>query len=349
MKTINKWKIGNRLSRILNEGELDVQPINTGTFNNSFWIKTSSGNRYVLRIAPNPAVPVLFYERHMMHQEPEVLQTISHRTTIPVPQVVYFDKSGSLLELDRACMLISALPGWPLSDRPVRHPHRIKQRLGEYLHQLHRIRGREFGYVGSHNPMSPEDTWWDAFRVMWKKLLEDIASIGAYRQREILNYQSLLNDHRSCFSGPRFASLLHMDLWFQNILTNGSEITGIIDWDHSLWGDPEMDLAQVEKSCLIDDHFWKGYGRKPEFDDAFFIRRAFYILYEHQKHIFIYAARYGDVDATQRHLRECHEQLKQIAEGRFFIRDPRSPGLPLDQEFSQAMIMTCDDQCWARS
>lgn len=343
MIAMNPATIQARLSHVLDEGGVHLHPIPAGTFNTSFWVTTERGNRYVWRIAPGSYVPVLFYEREMMRREPHVHRLVRDRTQIPVPNVVYSDLSGRLVA--RPSLLVTALPGRPLSDTPVEDPDRVKEQLGVYLRQLHQIRGPRFGYLDGHEPQSAYDNWPEAFQNLWRQLLRDIASLGLYTPSEVGRHQRLLDRHLGHLNAPSQATLLHMDLWAQNILTDGRGITGIIDWERALWGDPEMDLVLLERACLIDESFWRGYGRRPEFTPSFFIRRAFYLLYEHQKHIFIYAARHRDSAASRRHLTECRKQLHRMHRGDFAIPDPRRLGGPDRASRPPSEIRTCDGQC----
>ncbi len=41
------------------------------------------------------------------------------------------------------------------------------------------------------------------------------------------------------------ASLVHGDLIIHNLLTDGKKLTGVLDWEFSLWGDPDYDLARI--------------------------------------------------------------------------------------------------------
>ncbi|SEE08967.1 Phosphotransferase enzyme family protein [Ruania alba] len=41
------------------------------------------------------------------------------------------------------------------------------------------------------------------------------------------------------------ARLVHGDFGMHNILWDGQEITGVIDWDHAAWGDPAIDIAPL--------------------------------------------------------------------------------------------------------
>src|SRR5918997_1055770 len=71
---------------------LRFAPIPTGRHNRSFWVESDRG-RYVLRIAPPDDVGLLFYERRMMRQEPDLHALIRARTAIPVASIVGHDFS----------------------------------------------------------------------------------------------------------------------------------------------------------------------------------------------------------------------------------------------------------------
>ena len=88
-------------------------PIRTGKHNTSYWIDSNRG-RFVLRIAPPDDASFLFYERLMMRQEPSLHHLIRATTTIPVAEVIGHDFSRTLI--DRDYLVITALPGTPLSD-----------------------------------------------------------------------------------------------------------------------------------------------------------------------------------------------------------------------------------------
>ena len=68
--------------------------------------------------------------------------------------------------------------------------------------------------------MEPQPTWWDAFRVMWHKLLDDVVACGAYTSAEADVLRDLLDQHREDLDRPVVSRLLHMDVWGQNILVD---------------------------------------------------------------------------------------------------------------------------------
>jgi fructosamine-3-kinase len=83
-----------------------------------------------------------------------------------------------------------------------------------------------------------------------------------------------------------------MDIWSQNILIdNKGNITGIVDWDRALWGDPEIEFAVLDYCGFNNAAFWEGYGKQPEQSKENRVRMIFYHLYEVQKYLVIYTLR----------------------------------------------------------
>jgi aminoglycoside phosphotransferase (APT) family kinase protein len=247
-QTLNKLVLSH-----LQVDSLRFSPISTGKHNRSYWVETEQG-RLVLRIAPPDEAGFLFYERLMMRQEPDLHALIRANTNIPVAEVVAYDFSRSLI--DRDYMLLAALPGLPLSDAPNLTASQFQRALfqvGQYLRELHELTtatclGREaFGYLGAHEPMDPQASWAAAFQQMWRKLLDDVVACGTYSAAEGQAMVDLLELHLDHFDRPVIPSLLHMDVWSQNILIDeAGNVTGLVDFDRALWGDVEIEFAVLD-------------------------------------------------------------------------------------------------------
>ena len=316
MVSMDETELKQVISGVLSSPVISLRGIPTGKFNTSYWISTAGGGDFVIRIAPNAQIPMLFYERNMIAQEPVVHQLVRQNTEIPVADVVHFDSGTELL--GSAFIIYTALPGLSWYGQSVKDPAALKCQLGQYLRELHEnVTAGQFGYVGAHAVMDAQDNWASAFEIMWNKLIDDIASVRMYLSQEADKYKELLGRHIEHFDQPQRASLLHMDIWTQNILTDGQTITGIVDWDRCLWGDPEIELAVVQYCGLLDENFWAGYGSGPTYNRAFQIRHAFYMLYEHQKYIFIRHARNGQTAAARQYLRDCRTLLGGIEAGNY--------------------------------
>jgi aminoglycoside phosphotransferase (APT) family kinase protein len=276
----------------LDPTSLSFTPIRTGRHNTSYWIDSNLG-RFVLRIAPPDDAGFLFYERRMIRQEPELHALIRAQTTIPVAEIIGYDFTRT--HLDRDYLLMTALPGTPLSDSiGLTHAQfqRALQQVGEYLRQLHNLTAGEclgtevHGYLGAHRPMAPQPTWATAFRVMWNKLLDDVVACGSYTGEEAQRMRDLLDRHFDHLDRPVIPRLLHMDIWSQNILIDElGNVTGLVDFDRALWGDEEIEFAVLDYCGISHPAFWEAYGTLRNESPSAMIRRQFYLLYEIQKYM----------------------------------------------------------------
>jgi aminoglycoside phosphotransferase (APT) family kinase protein len=284
---------------------LRFQPIRTGKHNRSFVVHAGHDD-VVLRIAP-PQKGMLFYERNMMAQEPAIHALLREKTSIPVAEILAYDDSHALI--DHTYMVMQRLPGCALCDMPgvsERFYDRVLVQVGGYLRQMHALTAQQYGYLGAHHPMEPRATWWEAFRTMWNALLDDVRQAGGYSAAEAAALGELLDAHREHVDRPLPASLLHMDVWSQNILVdeNGT-VTGIVDMDRALWGDPEIEFAVLDYCDISRPAFWVGYGCSRVDTPAARIRRQFYLLYEVQKYIVIELLRRGNRAVADRYREQC--------------------------------------------
>lgn len=279
-----------------------VKPIATGLFNTSYSINSES-HSLVIRIAPDNDTPQLFYEKKMMRQEKGIHDILQAQTMIPVPHIYVYDESQTLLS--RSFLIMDRIEGIPLSDTiQINHSHVLRQ-VGTYLAQAHARVKDLYGYIGEHHPMSPQLNWQDAFLMMWEKLILDISTTQIYDQVVCKKLVSLLEDKKSLFDRNVESSLLHMDVWSQNIMvTPDSTVTGLIDWDRALWGDPEIEFAVLDYCGISEPPFWEGYGKERDTSEEAQIRKIFYMLYEIQKYIVIEAGRKNNVQAATNYAKQ---------------------------------------------
>ena len=281
---------------------LRFEPIRTGKHNRSYYVYTDGGDA-VLRIAPTREIGMIFYERDMMAQEPAIHALLRAETTVPVADIYAYDDSRALI--DASYMLMERLPGRALSDVPqvaARFYDRVLEQVGGYLRQMHDLTADQYGYLGAHHPMEPQPTWWLAFCVMWNKLLDDILGCGGYTEGEADYMRGLLDAYQDLFDHSAPASLLHMDVWSQNILVDDEgTVCGLVDVDRALWGDPEIEFAVLDYCGISEPGFWRGYGWERDQSLAARIRQRFYLLYEVQKYIVIHRLRRNDPTGAQRY------------------------------------------------
>ena len=273
------------------QSQSHIKPITTGKFNSSFTV-SHPDFEWVIRIAPPRDSVFVFYEKNMMRQEPGIHALLLEKTTVPVASIVVYDDSRAVI--DRDFIIMEKLPGKPVSNVSC-EIHTVLSQIGEYLAQTHRQRATTYGYIGEHHPMPEQARWVDAFHIMWNRLIDGIVEVGYYSEFESCEMRRLLDKHIHFFDRDVPSSLWHMDVWAQNILVDeDSYVTGLIDWDRALWGDPEIEFAVLDYCGISEPAFWEGYGRSRDTSAEANVRRVFYLLYELQKYIIIRHGRGND-------------------------------------------------------
>ncbi len=276
-----------------------LERIQTGKFNESFYIHTKDGD-FVLRIAPPPETGLLFYEKRMMRREPGIHRLVKENTSVPIAEIFEYDFTGSIVKRD--WLLMERLPGKPLSETSLSREKTEKLffQLGKAVREFHSITNQWYGYPRGSNTGPEETNWFDAFKNMWSRLLRDIVSTGIYGKDTANRLENLLLEKEKAFIHNSTPSLLHMDIWSQNILIDKhGNLTGLVDWDRGLWGDPEIEFSVLEYCGTSPPAFWRGYGTLPQRDTYYQIRFLFYLLYEHQKYIFIRSVRGKNIPLAQ--------------------------------------------------
>ena len=212
-----------------------------GTYNTAFRVRTVDGDGYVLKVAPDPRLPAMTYERELMRTEVQFYQR-SHGA-VPVPRLVHADLSRALL--DRDFLVMTELPGtsWYSRRDAIDEADRARLRaeLGRIVAGLHRLTGPGFGYpqLGLHR------TWPEAFASMVAAVLADAARFAVPLPVPADRISGLLRTHAALFDDVVTPVLVHFDLWDGNILLTDAGVSGLVDGERAFWGDPLAELASL--------------------------------------------------------------------------------------------------------
>jgi hypothetical protein len=171
----------------------DCQELDGGTFNTVFRVTRADGSRLVVKLAPDPAVPVLRYERGILDTEAWFYTRVRAATRVPVPEALVPGPD------DRAAadghLVMSECPGTPWSelagsmDADART--RLRSALGGHVAELHTITGDAgFGYPA--HSLGPLRTHWrTAFLGMVDAVLDDARRFGVPLPRPAQDVRAL--------------------------------------------------------------------------------------------------------------------------------------------------------------
>lgn len=283
----------------------NLRAFGNGLFNDVWLINTSDRENpyrtdaFVLRVAPVAATPQLFYEKEMMRSEPAIHAFIKEKTAVPVPTIYFHDFSRELLERDY--LVMEFLPGQTGNFSHFQ--------LGQIVRQLHELQGTSYGYPGRNLPVF--DTWPETFLHYVELIFKDCLRINAITQAEYDAFLKIYNRQASALHNcePR---LLHLELWSVNILTAENQITGLLDFERGLWGDPELEFAVLDTYGYTTPDFFAGYGRpRPDAPEAL-IRQKLYYVYEMIKYAFIRLVRGRAPSVATQYVRECQSVLHAL-------------------------------------
>jgi fructosamine-3-kinase len=275
-----------------------ISTIRAGHYNDSYYIDSDKG-KYVLRIAPPDNIPKLFYEVDMMKSEVNIHRLVRENTDVPVPKIVYHDFSREVI--DRDYLIMEYLKG----DSGFFD----ESELGIYVRQIHSIKSDYYGYPERAAPTGK--SWPDIFYNYVELIFRDCLSCGIIDDNEYEHFISIYDNHINVITEVP-PSLLHLDLWTQNILTVNNHITAILDFDRGLYGDPELEFAVLDTYGYSTPEFFDGYGKpRPDDSDAQ-IRRILYIVYELIKYAFIRYARGKSMPTGRSHVEQCKKILKEL-------------------------------------
>jgi fructosamine-3-kinase len=285
-------------------GMTDAMELSGGSFGSVWKVQLTDGRWVVLKSAPAPGVRILTYEADMVGEEANYLRLAGPAAGVPTAELLY---------VDDAFVFMTLLPGVGLPDLPEGVDKvRVREESGAAIARLHSVRGDFFGYAGNRPRAS---TWPDAFAAMMGAILDDAVAWGVPLPVPADVVRGAIAAHRDLLATVTTPVLLHFDLWDGNVLVDDGHLSGLVDGERYLFGDPLVDFvspALFEDMFEHVDHpFVRGYSsvRPFEIDAGARHRLHLYQLYLYVLMVVEYPSR-GMVMTGPR-----WEQLNDIVRG----------------------------------
>lgn len=289
----------------------NIAEMEQGLFNAAYQMTFQNGRKTVLKIAPTPQTPVMRYEKGIMRAEVAAMRLVRQYTDVPVPSVYFEDFSHTICEADYFFM--EFLEGERFDQKkaglPKEETRKLEISMGRYNSQINRITGRKFGYLAQ--PEKQRASWKEAFLLLVDDLLQDGEEHSVSLPLSYRELRAVFQSYSDCFREVTQPCLVHWDLWDGNVLIKDGRISGILDLERALWGDPLMEYyfsGQYDNAAFL-----QGYGQTPALSPRAETRRSLYNLYLYLVMMIEYAFR-GYEDQSQKIWaeRKLRKELKRL-------------------------------------
>ncbi|QYR23615.1 aminoglycoside phosphotransferase family protein [Paenibacillus sp. sptzw28] len=264
------------IRQVFNESVQEARELSDGWANTAYSILLGSGRKVVLKAAPVKDTKVMRYENNIMTAEVMAMKLIGGKDILPVPRIYAHDDSFSILNSEY--FIMEYLEGEPLNkirdSLSMEETASIQYELGVCNRRLNEIEGSQFGYFGQVNRTG--NGWKETFCKMLLDVLADGRDAGVELPVDYSQIERELHGASDVLSGVQRPYFVHWDLWDGNIFINDGRISGIIDFERAIWGDPLMEF--YFSHFAKPEPFLEGYGQSA-FSQEELARRALYDLY----------------------------------------------------------------------
>ena len=234
-----------------------IKELTEGMCNVTYDIMFEDGSGSILKIAAADRRGNISNEVNLMQAEINAMKLVAENCSFKVADILYYDTGNTIC--DGNYFFMEKLEGdnfflvrEGMSEEVIAI---INTEIGKISRELSNIQNSEFGFLG-------EDKRYESLFKFVKHMLENLLSDAQKRDIDILyDEQTFLNqleNDKSAFETIHKASLVHWDMWEGNVFVKDGHVSGIIDWERALWGEPFMDdrFRMHNRS----KHFLEGFG-----------------------------------------------------------------------------------------
>jgi aminoglycoside phosphotransferase (APT) family kinase protein len=267
----------------------DRVELTEGYYNLAYRIHLTDGRLVVLKVAPPPGMKLLTHEVDLMRTEVDFFRR-ALAVGAPVPAIVHADLDRDLngrdflfLELLAGESLASADPRLSTSDRAA-----VRRELGAAIGRLHAVTGDGYGYP-LRDSRTWQPTWREAFLGMVGDILDDAVRLGTELPMPPAAIGERFARRAHLLDAVQRPALVHFDLWDGNVFIrqsgDGWRLTGLIDGERALYGDPYAEFVSIalfrdiRQLPEILDGYAEATGEPVVFTDEVRLRIAMYRCY----------------------------------------------------------------------
>jgi len=238
-----------------------VVELTEGWFNAAYAVRLSDGREVILKIAPPRDAEVMTYEQDIMATEVAAMRLVSQNQAIPVPEIFYYDTARDVCDSDYFFMekLSGELLEHVKDSLAPEIRTKIERRIGEIVREINGFTGEYFGYPGNSDLQA--ESWKAAFIKICDSVLEDGRRKNVDYGFEVGEIRDAILKHAPTLEAVSTPRLVHWDAWDLNFFVQDGEITGLLDFERALWGDPLMEAQFRALAFGGVSESMQGYGK----------------------------------------------------------------------------------------
>ncbi len=257
-------------------------PIKSGSINSVCRAQLNDGTEVIIRMHPIQIKNGYFWAE-------KAVADAANAVKVPTFKTLFIDDSKKYVPFD--FMITSCLPGENMKHAGPFSPDLDKiliEDTGRLLAFTHSVKTNRYGFFDNKKARKGElrgihNSWKDHIYASFQDNLAYLVKMESIKENERISIEQIFKDNDSLIvcDSPR---LVHNDLADWNELTDGTKITGFLDWDEAFSGDPICDFSAY--SVFYDDarlghliHGYKTLSKLPsDFENKFHLYKLRYII-----------------------------------------------------------------------
>lgn len=217
-----------------------ITELTEGMFNAAYRLDFMDDSASILKIAAASGDGLLSNEINLMQAEVSTMELLCGHGVSYIPQVQFSDFTRT--RCSGTYFFMEVMPGRSLSS--CRHElsedtiSTVMREVGRFQRLTTDFHRAHFGLAGDTRQF---DSQYELEDYMFSNVLRDAAKAGVAFGFSSDALLARLERDRACFDEVKTPSLVHLDMWDGNIFVHEGRLSGVIDWERAVWGDPFMD------------------------------------------------------------------------------------------------------------
>lgn len=243
-----------------NKTLLSCTELTEGLCNAAYHIAFTDGYQCILKIAAADTNGYMSHEINLMDAEIKAMELVYGKLSANIARIDLYDNSKTLCSGNYFFMEVLEGENYFKLENTLTDMEKaqINFQTGRLVRQIASIQDTAFGLLGDEAHCFTNQ--YDFYRYMLSLVIKDAEEKKIKYFISGVELFALLEQDKPIFESIQTPSLVHYDLWDGNIFIKAGRISGIIDWERALWGDPLME-DRFRRHTRNDD-FLKGFGKE---------------------------------------------------------------------------------------